>query len=214
MNIKLIDFQGKNKKYFGGFIFQTSRHIQHVLLFVVVFLGLLTGSFFTKADQNTYLSVAKIFNNYIEMISEFTFIKYFMLQLLYNLGVVILNFVFGLCAIGFPVPMMFCLIKGVSIGALSAFLYSEHAFIGFVYCLLILYPMQIINILVLLWSGKESIVMSGNILKQLTDKRQKGNNFCDLKMYITRYLIFIILIIATTLVSSVLSVYVVPLFNF
>ena len=214
MNIKLIDFQGKNKKYFGGFIFQTSRHIQHVLLFVVVFLGLLTGSFFTKADQNTYLSVAKIFNNYIEMISEFTFIKYFMLQLVYNLGVVILNFVFGLCAIGFPVPMMFCLIKGVSIGALSAFLYSEHAFIGFVYCLLILYPMQILNILVLLWSGKESIVMSGNILKQLTDKRQKGNNFCDLKMYITRYLIFIILIIATTLVSSVLSVYVVPLFNF
>ena len=214
MNIKLIDFQGKNKKYFGGFIFQTSRHIQHVLLFVVVFLGLLTGSFFTKADQNTYLSVAKIFNNYIEMISEFTFIKYFMLQLVYNLGVVILNFVFGLCAIGFPVPMMFCLIKGVSIGALSAFLYSEHAFIGFVYCLLILYPMQILNILVLLWSGKESIVMSGNILKQLTDKRQKGNNFCDLKMYITRYLIFIILIIATTLVSSVLSIYVVPLFNF
>ncbi len=214
MKIKLINFNHKNNKYFGGFIVQTSRHIQILLLFFVVFIGLLTGSFFVKADQSTYLSVSGIFDNYITFISDFTFARYLILQIVYNLGIVLLNFIFGLCAVGFPVPVIFCLIKGISIGALSAFLYSEYAFSGFVYCLLILYPMQILNTVVLLWSGKESMVTSGNILKQLLDKRQKNNQICDMKMYIMRYLIFAVLTVSTALVSTVLSMYVVPMFNF
>lgn len=214
MKIKLINFNHKNNKYFGGFIVQTSRHIQILLLFFVVFIGLLTGSFFVKADQSTYLSVSGIFDNYITFISDFTFARYLILQIVYNLGIVLLNFIFGLCAVGFPVPVIFCLIKGISIGALSAFLYSEYAFSGFVYCLLILYPMQILNTVVLLWSGKESMVTSGNILKQLLDKRQKSNQICDMKMYIMRYLIFAVLTVSTALVSTVLSMYVVPMFNF
>ena len=214
MKIKLINFNHKNNKYFGGFIVQTSRHIQILLLFFVVFIGLLTGSFFVKADQSTYLSVSGIFDNYITFISDFTFARYLILQIVYNLGIVLLNFIFGLCAVGFPVPVIFCLIKGISIGALSAFLYTEYAFSGFVYCLLILYPMQILNTVVLLWSGKESMVTSGNILKQLLDKRQKNNQICDMKMYIMRYLIFAVLTVSTALVSTVLSMYVVPMFNF
>lgn len=214
MKIKLINFNHKNNKYFGGFIVQTSRHIQILLLFFVVFIGLLTGSFFVKADQSTYLSVSGIFDNYITFTSDFTFARYLILQIVYNLGIVLLNFIFGLCAVGFPVPVIFCLIKGISIGALSAFLYSEYAFSGFVYCLLILYPMQIFNTVVLLWSGKESMVMSGDILKQLLDKRQKNNQICDMKMYIIRYLIFAVLTVSTALVSTVLSMYVVPMFNF
>lgn len=214
MKIKLINFNHKNNKYFGGFIVQTSRHIQILLLFFVVFIGLLIGSFFVKADQSTYLSVSGIFDNYITFTSDFTFARYLILQIVYNLGIVLLNFVFGLCAVGFPVPVIFCLIKGISIGALSAFLYTEYAFSGFVYCLLILYPMQILNTVVLLWSGKESMVMSGDILKQLLDKKQKNNQNCDMKMYIIRYLIFAVLTVSTALVSTVLSMYVVPMFNF
>lgn len=214
MKIKLINFNHKNNKYFGGFIVQTSRHIQILLLFFVVFIGLLTGSFFVKADQSTYLSVSGIFDNYITFTSDFTFARYLILQIVYNLGIVLLNFIFGLCAVGFPVPVIFCLIKGISIGALSAFLYTEYAFSGFVYCLLILYPMQILNTVVLLWSGKESMVTSGNILKQLLDKKQKSNQICDMKMYIMRYLIFAVLTVSTALVSTVLSMYVVPMFNF
>lgn len=214
MDVKLIRTRKSRNNHITGFIFEAKKHIPMFLMFTIVFSGLISGNIFIKGNADTYNSVRTIFENYISSLSGQTLLSVFLLQIAVNLSGVFLNLIFGLCAIGFPIPCISLFIKGLSIGALSSFMYSEFALKGFGYCMLVFYPVQIIISLILLRSGKDSIDMSFSLLKMLTDRKQKTGETPEIRMYIFRYIFLILLTCVISFVSAVLSVYVVKLFNF
>lgn len=214
MDVKLIRTNRRRNGHVGGFILEVKKHILMLLLLLVVLSGLLLGNFFVKGDTDTYETVKTVFEGYLSSVSGQTLMKNFILQLAVNCTVCVVNLIFGLCAVGFPVPVIILLIKGLSIGALSSFLYAEYALKGFGYCMLIFYPIQIIITLILMSSGKESFSMSVSLLKLLTGQRQKTVYETELKMYMVRFLIYIAVICIISFISAVLSVYVIKLFDF
>lgn len=214
MDVKLMQRRRTKNGHVGGFVVQASKHILMMILFAVLFIGLICGNFFVKESENTYETVGNLFQDYISSLSGQTLLRTFLVQSMINIVILALTFVFGLCAIGFPVPIILMLIKGISIGALSGFMYTEYALKGFGYCMLVFYPVQIISCLILLRAGKESFSMSKSIFKILTEQRQKAGDVCDLKLYLLRYFILFIAMIIVSFISAILSVYVIPLFKF
>ncbi len=214
MDVKLIRTRNPRNNHITGFVFEVKKHMLMSLLFVIILSGLLLGNILIKGNQDTYNSVKTIFENYISSLSGQTLLHIFIIQLAVNLSGVFLNLVFGLCAIGFSVPCISLFIKGLSIGALSSFMYSEFALKGFGYCMLVFFPVQIFMCLILLRTGKDSFEMSFSLLKTLTDRKQKTGEITDIRLYLFRYVFLILLTCVISFVSAVLSVYVVKLFNF
>ena len=214
MDVKLIRTRKSRNNNVAGFIFDVKKHLIVCLLFFIIFSGLLSGNILIKGNPDTYNAVGTIFENYIFSLSGQTLLRVFILQLAVNLSAVLLNLFFGLCAVGFPIPCISLFIKGLSIGALSSFMYSEFALKGFGYCVLIFYPIQILLCLILLKTGKDSFEMSFSLLKMLTDRKQKTGEISDIRLYLLRYIFLILLTCVISFISAVLSVYIVKLFNF
>lgn len=214
MDVKVIRTRSSRNNRVAGFVFEVKKHILMFMMFIIIFSGLLLGNILIKGNQDTYNSVKTIFENYLSSISGQTLQHMFLIQFAVNFSGIFLNMISGLCAIGFPVPGISLFIKGLSIGALSSFMYSEFALKGFGCCVLVFFPVQILMCLILLRTGKDSFEMSFSLLKTLTDRKQKTGENIDIKLYLFRYTVFSLLTCVISFVSAVLSVYVVKLFNF
>lgn len=214
MEVKLPKIRSKRNKRIGGFVVQASKHIMIMCFFAVLFSGLITGNLFVKADKDTYNSVGKIFESYLSFSEGQTLIKVFFDNLLINALTLGIFFIFGLCAVGFPVPAVLIFIKGLSIGALSAFMYTEYALKGFGFCTLAFYPVQIISCLVWLTAGKEAFNMSKTIFTSLIEQRTKQTKEPDFKLYLLRFFVLFAVIVLISLLTALISVYLLKLFEF
>lgn len=214
MDVKIIRTKGNRRGHVGGFIFEAKKHILMLMMFVLLFSGLILGNFIVSGNENIYESVRRLFTSYVNSLDGQTFIKYFFQNFVVNGGIILINLLFGLCAVGFPVPLISLLTKGISIGALSSYMYGEFTLKGFGYCMLVIYPVQIISCLILLKMGQESITMSVSILKILTEKKLSTSGETDLRRYMIRFIVLIIFCFFLSAVSSVMSLYVTRLFNF
>ncbi len=214
MDVKIIRTKRNRNGHVGGFVFETKKHIVMLCLFLIFFFGLLMGNFFVKGDTDTYETVESLFSEYISSLSGQTILKCFYMHFLVNFVNLLINFIFGFCAIGFPVPLIMALVKGISVGAFSSFMYSEYSLKGFGYCMLIFYPIQIISCLIMMRAGKDSFSLSTDLLRILFEQQQRTDSSTNLKLYLLRFLILFTAMIVLSLVSAVLSIYIVELFNF
>ncbi len=214
MDVKIYRNTRRNSGHVGGFIFEIKKHVLTIILYVIVFVGLILGNFVIKETPDVFAIVKSIFESFVLSVSGQTLFRSFIVQFTANVSVILLNFVFGLCAIGFPMPFFASFLKGISIGALSSFLYSEHGLSGFGFCMLVFFPVQLITTLILIFSGKESVRMSLRLLKILTEQNLKAGERYELKKYIFQFVLWIVITVIISFVSAVLNVYVVRLFDF
>lgn len=213
MDVRLIKVNRK-KTHLGGFVVQASRHILILMLFSVLVTGMITGSIFVKNNIELYNTVSQIFQNHILSVSEEAFINIFIRTTIVNLSCTAALFFFGMCALGVPLPVFFTLIKGLGIGAFSSFMYSEYAMKGFGYCMLIFYPVQIIECMIVLKSGKESFSMSSDLFRMLTGKKQINNEEHSVRVYIIKFIVLSVIQLFSAAVSTLLTIYLIPLLKF
>ena len=215
LDVKLIKLhRRKVKKYIGGFVVQARKHTITMILFLIFLISMIIGSIFVKSNTNLYNAISEQFKNFLIGVSEQSFLKIFLSQVTVNIILSALIFIFGLCGLGFPVPIVILFIKGISIGALSSFLYTEYTLKGFGFCMLIFYPIQVLLCLNFLHTGKEGVKMSTEILRFIIGLRQKSEYDIDFRVYLLNSFISFILILIINLVSALLLVYVHPMFNF
>lgn len=214
MDVKIYRNGYRKNGHVGGFILEVKNHILTITLYIVVFICLISGSVVIKQTPDLYHSVKSVFENFISSVSGQTLLKNFVVQLAVNTSAILLNFVFGLCVIGFPIPFFAVLIKGMSIGVISSFLYSEYGLRGFGFCMLVFFPVQLITTLILLFSGKDSVRMSISLLQTLTEKNIRTGERFEIKQYVFRSFIWFVITTVISFLSAVLNVYVVRLFDF
>lgn len=214
MDVKIYRNGYKKSGHVGGFILEVKNHVLTITLYIIVFISLISGSFIVKQMPDLYQSVKSVFENYVLSASEQTLLENFAAQLTLNVSVILLNFVFGLCAVGFPIPFLSVLIKGISIGTVSSFLYIEHGLRGFGFCMLVFFPVQLITTLILIFSGKDSVRMSIRLLQTLTEQNIRTGERYEIKQYVFRSVLWFIISVVISFLATVLNVYVVRLFNF
>lgn len=213
MDVKIIRTNKRKKGQIIGFIFEARKHTVVFLLFVLFLVGLLCGNFVVSGSKSIFDLIGELFKSHIKSLNGATFLRSFIYNSVVNVGLILFNFIFGLCAIGFPAPIMSVFIKGLGIGALCSYMYSNFSLKGFGYCMLVVYPVQIIASLMLLKSGQESLSMSLSLLRVLTE-RQQSNISQNIHKYLMNFIIIIIVNVFLSAVSVILNFYVTKLFNF
>ncbi len=203
----------RNKKV-NGFVFQLSDHTETLLLFMFYLIGLLIGTLTIKNNKEISDEVLEIFNTFFNREIGQSFINNFKEIFLYNFLFLSLSLIFGLCAVGTPVVAALPVIKGIGIGLISSELYNMYSLKGFGYCMLILFPIQIISSFVVIVSSKESILMSRNIFYSVTGLKQKKKRSNDIKLFLEKYGIYFLIIILLSLLSSLLNTFVAKHFTF
>lgn len=213
MDVKIIRTNRRKKGQISGFVFEARKHAVIILLLMLFLAGLLCGNFIVSGSKSIFDLISELFKNHIKSLDGETFLSSFLYNSVVNIGLILLNFIFGLCAIGFPVPIVSVFIKGLSIGSLCSYMYSCFSLKGFGYCMLVIYPVQIVASLLLLKSGQESLSMSLTLLRVFTE-RQQNNISQNVHKYLMGFMIIIIINMLLSAVSAVLNIYVTELFNF
>lgn len=214
MDVKIFRTNPKRKGHISGFIFETRKHTLILVMFIILFSGLITGNFTVMADESVSDSVGDMFSLYIDSVEGLTFRKCFFQNFTVNSVMLLINFIFGLCAVGFPIPLMSLFIKGFSIGLLSKYMYEHYALKGFGYCVLVIYPVQIAISMILIKTSKISVRMSVSLLKTLTNRNKTDENNLEFQRYIAEFLIQLVMCAILSLASVLLTVYITKFFNF
>ena len=137
----------------------------------------------------------------------------FINSLAVNAAFMLAVFVFGLCAVGLPLICILPIIRGVGIGMLSGYLYSNFALRGLGYCVLVIYPGLIPAIFALLLACSAGINSSYEMLLSLSSgKAQRGEG--SIKIYCMRFLIICILIVRAAVTDAAASRLFCKLFSF
>lgn len=170
-----------------------------ILFFVFLLFGLLTGVICIKYGVNSLVDLAAdIFNQSRTESSEKGVFEFLFSDFLSSICYLFASFTVGLCAVGIPFLPIIPFVKGIYLGALGGYMYTEYGVSGIGYCALIIYPGAALMLAALIYGCTESMCMSVDICGILLNKTKSISNPNALKMYCIRYavLVFIMLLAA------------------
>ncbi len=107
---------------------------------------------------------------------------------------------FGVCSVGEPIIWGLPLLKGLGIGLISGYLYSEYTLQGMIYFSAFILPPSMLAAAALIFGCKESILMTRD-LNRILFKGESHNGFEMLRLYALRYFV----LLCSTLFAAALS---------
>lgn len=192
----------------------TEKNRRILIMMLLFAAGMIIGAVSLKR-ADSYLSGAfsDMFSVYIRSKGSQSLGMNFINSLAVNAAFMLAVFVFGLCAVGLPLICILPIIRGVGIGMLSGYLYSNFALRGLGYCVLVIYPGLIPAIFALLLACSAGINSSYEMLLSLSSaKAQRGEG--SIKIYCMRFLIICILIVLAAVTDAAASRLFCRLFSF
>ncbi len=175
-----------------------------IILATLFLCGVIIGVFFIKNCDDDLKNTFCIFlNNYLSTKSNSSFIAIFSGVLVLFLSFIILEFIFGLSAVGSPFVVLILLLFGVFTGASASCIILNWGLKGIFYLLLVNLPCYTITAAILVKCCCLSIRISSILLNCLLCKDTIKRNFCNFKEYVLNYLILALPVIAGALVSGI-----------
>lgn len=209
-----MDINSAAKEYGNGVITSLKKNRRILIMMLLFAAGMIIGAVSLKR-ADSYLSGAfsDMFSVYIRSRCSQSLGMNFINSLALNAAFMLAAFVFGLCAVGLPLICILPIIRGVGIGMLSGYLYSNFALRGLGYCVLVIYPGLIPAIFALLLACSAGINSSYEMLLSLSSaKAQRGEG--SIKIYCMRFLIICILIVFAAVIDAAASRLFCRLFSF
>ena len=177
-----------------------------ITMFLSVVMGIVIGSLLIRngwfAEQFNFASV---FKNFVSQRSSLSTFKIILFSASSNLGYLCLAYFIGLFAFGTPFSFVLLISKGIGIGTVCGYLYSVFGLKGVAFAILIILPNAFISSVVLSYACNMSYMLS----KRLLNIFIKEDICCSLKpvfsKYSSRYLVFILLMLISSIVDAVMS---------
>lgn len=209
-----MDINAAAKEYGNGVITSLKKNRRILIMMLLFAAGMIIGALsLKKADSYLSGAFSDMFSVYIRSKSSQSLGMNFINSLAVNAAFMLAVFVFGLCAVGLPLICILPIIRGVGIGMLSGYLYSNFALRGLGYCVFVIYPGLIPAIFALLLACSAGINSSYEMLLSLSSaKAQRGE--WSIKIYCMRFLIICILIVLAAVTDAAASRLFCRLFSF
>ena len=209
-----MDINSAAKEYGNGVITSLKKNRRILIMMLLFAAGMIIGALsLKKADSYLSGAFSDMFSVYIRSKGSQSLGMNFINSLAVNAALMLAAFVFGLCAVGLPLICILPIIRGVGIGMLSGYLYSNFALRGLGYCVLVIYPGLIPAIFALLLACSAGINSSYEMLLSLSSaKAQRGEG--SIKIYCMRFLIICILIVLAAVTDAAASRLFCRLFSF
>lgn len=182
-------------------------------LVALFFIGLILGSFSVKnSDSIIIQKINELYMTYLNSKYTLSSFSIFLNTLLLVSVAVIFSFFTGLCAIGVPFVALIPAVCGALIGIVSGYVYETFLLKGLGYCAIIIFPTAAISVSAILFSCKESMMMSRTMLSLLIKGRNQAEQ--SFRNYCIRFLIYILITVFAALTETVLTNLFIGLFNF
>lgn len=184
------------------------KKVNTFIMFIII-LGIISGSLFLVVlkDTDHNLVIEKI-NTFFTNINtnNINNIEAFKNAFIENIIFVILVWILGMSIIGIIINIFMIYLKGFIIGfSLSSF-FLVYKYKGLLAALIYVFPTSIINILVCLLLGVYSVLFTINLWKIIFLKEKNYN----MKKFIKKYFLLLILCIILILISSLTEGFLVP----
>lgn len=187
---------------------------RNIIILVLLFLaGLIYGAFAVKS-QNSFLysKIMPLYMSYVKSKSNLSDLNIFFTTLLLNSSIIVSAYFTGLCAIGIPFVAMLPAVSGIFIGSVSGYIYQTYMLKGLGYCGIIIFPSAAITVASIIFAGRESMLMSKNMLNLLSQRHNQ--KYEDFKSYSVRFVIYVSLAALGALIETVMSHLFIGLFSF
>lgn len=176
-----------------------------VILSTIFLCGVIIGIFLIhNCDDDLKNMLFNILENYISTKSNSGFIAIFSFELVLLLTFVMLEFIFGLSAVGSPFAVLILAFFGVFSGAGTSCIILNWGLKGIFYLLLVILPCYAITAAILVKCCCLSIRVSSILLNCILQRDTIKRNFCDFKEYALNYLILIVPVLIGVVISTVL----------
>ena len=184
------------------------KKVNTFIMFIII-LGIISGSLFLVVlkDTDRNLVIEKI-NTFFTNINtnNINNIEAFKNAFIENIIFVILIWILGMSIIGIIINIFIIYLKGFIIGfSLSSF-FLVYKYKGLLAALIYTFPTSIINILVCLLLGVYSVLFTINLWKIIFLKEKNYN----MKRFIKKYFLVLIICIILILISSLTEGFLVP----
>ena len=191
---KLIDLILPNKKI-------------NIFIITIMLLGVISGSIFLMmSNESDKASVITQIGTFFKNISTSSIDNGLALKnsLIINYLFVVIIWILGLSMIGIIINIFLTYIKGFLVGFSISSIFLTYKTKGILAVLLYTFPIQIINIIVVIILSIYSIMFSLNLLEIINSKNNKT------RLMLKKYFIILMLCIVLSFISSLFEVYLFP----
>lgn len=177
-----------------------------IFLFIISFIGLLTGSLFmtvlSSSDKNL---IADTLNNFMNNIEPINYGKTLLESLLINFISILFIWILGISVIGIPIVIIFIFIKSFLLSFSLASFIANFKLKGVLLGTIYNFPHNFINLVLFIYLGVYSIRLSIILLNGVIKRKN-----VDFKIIMNRYLLVLIVSIITSVLLSLFDVFVMP----
>lgn len=196
--IKRRKFVKRKRTKNSKFIKSNQKTVFLVFIFII---GVFSGAFSIKnADGQTLIKIKELTENYITLKSTDSVLQNFISASVTDLIFISISAVFGLCLIGAPVLWALPAVRGLGIGIILGYIYSNYSVNGLLYAIAAICIPTSVSACALIISCKESILTVKDL--QLAFSNQKEFN---VKQYYKFYFLRNVLLYLAMLFSAALG---------
>lgn len=185
----------------NGLLKNSYNKINPVVFTVISVIGITAGVCIQSLNATLNQDFFGKFNEFLSVNATKTFAELFAGNIIYNLIFLLFPFFLGMSAFGFAFIYLIPLIKGLGIGSACGLIYSSYGLTGIGYCLLIIFPVALIQFITIILSCSESCQMSSDIFSAL--RKENIAEEIRMKMFFLRYAIIAVITLISSIVYAV-----------
>lgn len=193
--------------------FQENRKL--LFLTFTFIAGLCIGVIVVRgADGSLLKMISDTFSSYVSHRTGQSFFKTLFFSITSVFPFFAAAFIAGLCVVGTPfVPLVSCF-RGLGIGLTSGFLYATYGLKGIAFSALLIMPPALISSIALLLACRESMCFSLVLARAAAPRSGPVALHNDFKIYCLRFIFILGMILASSLLDSVMSLSFMRFFTF
>lgn len=181
------------------------------IIFITLFtIGMLIGSLALHFTASKTDSLAEVLKQYFSENSTLSIMALFSRNIVAQFIYLVLLYMGGLSAIGYPIIAIIPIVKGIALGAIISYKYVYFGTKGFLYALLMILPANAILMAIFNFAFVESIYMSMSVSNGIFNGKPRNIKYSlNFITFTKRYLIFS----AAMVFISILEAVIISLFS-
>ena len=185
-------------------------------LAVILIFGVFCGAIVAKnmSDENT-AKLHELFSNFIVLNNSDSFLKSASETIISSMLLPCIVSFLGVSILGFFIIPVVPFFHGLGLGLICSYLYSTFGAKGIGYCAFAFLPGNVLQCLVLIFFCRECMAMSYSMFSLGRGTIQLGqfDMHNELKLYVTRILVFALMMFASALINVFFNSFIGGLFN-
>lgn len=191
----------KKKKVKTGQLIKSNQ--KTVFLIFIFIIGVFSGAFAVKnADAQLMIKIKELTENYLELKSSGSILKIFISAAVTDFFFIAISSIFGMSLIGAPVLWLLPAVRGLGIGVILGYIYSNYNISGLIYGIITICIPTALSACALIISCKESLLTVKD-LQQSFSRNKEFNSKQYYKLFFLRNIILYMIMLFAAAIGSV-----------